>query len=645
MVVAKRVVLIVVLVLSVLAFSAVEYRDGKVIFTFKTDVKADVVYLAGTFNNWNPTAWPMKFADGVWRYEVELKPGRYEYKYVMDGKSWKEDPEAPGFVDDGFGGKNGAFVLTPEGKILPLDGASKTAVTSAGKSYELNPKRMNTIFVDPDGYVIIRFYAKDAKHVFIAGNFNNWSDKATEVYFIEDGWWEAILELQPGVYEYKFVVDGKWVTDPNAFAFVDDGFGGKNGVFEVYLESGKLKVGAPRKTVTTVEKTEEVKVQGIKLGLSIVDGKVFFAVKNDRAQEAYLAGTFNSWNPNALKMKLVDGYWTASLQLSPGTYEYKYVFIIGGNQVWQEDPNAPSYKPDGFGGKNGVFKLVSKDGQLVIEGMEEQVGGLPVSVEYEFDYTFKLDRDKYLVGSSSTGKLTLQFEPLKDSYVELTYSGASISRAILKFDIGDLTLGMHYKTSWPLPFEGSLSGLAFTYKLGAFRLFCGLGHTSTGLPWAVGFGNESIQVYVGHGYFNDESYSVLGHVKLGDKTNVFLTGLYNFNNTFYIKAGFETEQFGVNAYFDGVTVGVGGFFDLSGKILEFQGKYDSYYGDLSIGGSFDLTKELVLDAEFSISSRYGASLGLTKLFEKAFIRFGLEVEDLSDLLQNTYIKISGKVGF
>jgi len=33
--------------------------------------------------------------------------------------------------------------------------------------------------------------------------------KDTEAYFVEDGIWEAVLELNPGIYEYKFLVDGK----------------------------------------------------------------------------------------------------------------------------------------------------------------------------------------------------------------------------------------------------------------------------------------------------------------------------------------------------------------------------------------------------------------------------------------------------
>ena len=42
--------------------------------------------------------------------------------------------------------------------------------------------------------------------------------------------WSLSVKLQPGRYEYMFVVDGRWVTDPNAIAHADDGFGNRNAV-------------------------------------------------------------------------------------------------------------------------------------------------------------------------------------------------------------------------------------------------------------------------------------------------------------------------------------------------------------------------------------------------------------------------------
>lgn len=48
---------------------------------------AQAVYLAGTFNDWSAVATPMKRdARGLWRAAVRLGPGRYEFKFLVDGE-------------------------------------------------------------------------------------------------------------------------------------------------------------------------------------------------------------------------------------------------------------------------------------------------------------------------------------------------------------------------------------------------------------------------------------------------------------------------------------------------------------------------------------------------------------------------------
>jgi 1,4-alpha-glucan branching enzyme len=49
------------------------------------------VYLAGDFNNWQPDAQEYrlrKFKGDIWKKTVQLKPGRYEYQFVVDGHWW-----------------------------------------------------------------------------------------------------------------------------------------------------------------------------------------------------------------------------------------------------------------------------------------------------------------------------------------------------------------------------------------------------------------------------------------------------------------------------------------------------------------------------------------------------------------------------
>jgi len=52
------------------------------------------VYLAGTFNDWKPTGLKMSGPDkdGYYKTSMQLGAGRYEYKFVIDGKVWRHDP-------------------------------------------------------------------------------------------------------------------------------------------------------------------------------------------------------------------------------------------------------------------------------------------------------------------------------------------------------------------------------------------------------------------------------------------------------------------------------------------------------------------------------------------------------------------------
>ncbi len=44
------------------------------------------VTLTGSFNDWDQAALPMtRSADGQWSADLKLPPGRYEYKFVVDG--------------------------------------------------------------------------------------------------------------------------------------------------------------------------------------------------------------------------------------------------------------------------------------------------------------------------------------------------------------------------------------------------------------------------------------------------------------------------------------------------------------------------------------------------------------------------------
>jgi hypothetical protein len=84
-------------------------------------------------------------------------------------------------------------------------------------------------------YVQFAFADKAAKSVTVAGDFNDWDAEATALRDTDgDGIWTGLIALRPGMHKYMFVVNGeRWVTDPEAERYVDDGFGMRNAVIAI----------------------------------------------------------------------------------------------------------------------------------------------------------------------------------------------------------------------------------------------------------------------------------------------------------------------------------------------------------------------------------------------------------------------------
>ena len=65
------------------------------------------VSVAGDFNGWNPGQTRLERSEGgMWTATIALKPGRYQYMFVIDGKQWLADPLASEASGDGFGSQN-----------------------------------------------------------------------------------------------------------------------------------------------------------------------------------------------------------------------------------------------------------------------------------------------------------------------------------------------------------------------------------------------------------------------------------------------------------------------------------------------------------------------------------------------------------
>ena len=319
---------------------------------------ASKVFISGSFNNWNTSQDPMKQVESGWTADLKLRPGKYTYKFIVDGK-WIPDPYNNLREDDGAGGYN-SVIYCPNHtfQMKGSDGARKVVVT--GNFTNWNPKGLemqktsdgwslpiylrdgtyaykfivdNNWYTDPannmtrrdnrgnvnsiisigEPYLFKLEGFTNVNKVILSGNFNGWNVNDLVMDKTEKGWQIAYV-LPAGNYEYKFIADGKWMTDPS------NPFSTGSGIYENSF-------------------------------ISLKANHLFSLDKYPDAKNVILSGSFNGWNKNDYRMKKQGDKWIFPLFLRPGKYTYK--FIVDGN--WIIDPGNDLYEQNEFGTYNSVL--------------------------------------------------------------------------------------------------------------------------------------------------------------------------------------------------------------------------------------------------------------------------------------------------
>ena len=335
-----------------------ENKKGETVFFVRNHTDAKKVYVSGNFNLWSTSENPMQKTDSGWIAAIILKPGKYLYKFIVDGE-WMHDPNNNLKEDDGYGDYNSAYLRynhtfhlkgytnakkvivsgsfnnwdekelkmqrTADGWELPLylgEGthAYKFIVDGA---WLLDPEN-KTVRADGMGhfnsytdvgdttYFILHGY-ENARLVIVTGTFNNWNTAELQMEKMQNGW-KIPYVLAPGNYEYKFIVDGEWITDPDNPYTTGDAD---------HLNS--LKVIHPNYT--------------------------FRLRQYPDAKHISQSGNFNSWAEPGYNMIRKDGVWMLPLYLPAGKYIYK--FIVDGQ--WILDPDNPHVEENEYGTGNSVL--------------------------------------------------------------------------------------------------------------------------------------------------------------------------------------------------------------------------------------------------------------------------------------------------
>jgi len=338
--------------------NAFSYNDGNACFFLPGYPDARSVYISGSMNNWSTMQSPMQRTDTGWLFCSKLLPGRYSYKYIIDGK-WTPDPGNKLKENDTYGSHNS--IVFCYNHVFKLKGYT------------------------------------DAKTVVVCGSFNNWNEKELKMTRTPEGW-ELPVFLREGTHAYKFKVDKQWFTDPANPVIRPDGRGNENSFMAIgdtlvfrlngfttaknVMLAGSFNGWNPGELAMQKDSLgwylSYVLAKGNYEYKFIADGKWMIDPSNPystgggdmensfltfqpnhifeldtfpNARQVIITGSFNSWSTENYRMKKKDGKWIFPIRLNAGKHTYK--FIVDG--TWMLDPANELWEENEYGTHNSVL--------------------------------------------------------------------------------------------------------------------------------------------------------------------------------------------------------------------------------------------------------------------------------------------------
>ena len=338
--------------------NAFNCKKDSAIFFLEGFKEAGQVNISGTFNGWSTLQSPMDKCDSGWCIKMTLSPGRYSYKYIIDGK-WTIDPKNKEKETNEHGTFNSiVYVYNYNFKLSGFSTAKKVSVTGIFNNW--NPKGLSMIktnngwelplflydgtysykhivdkkwITDPDNPLIredgngnLNSYIEignkvtiglkgylNVQKLILSGSFNNWNDNELPMQKNDSGW-QLSYVLGTGNYEYKYIADGTWMIDSlNPYSIYSGGF--QNSVF------------------------------------SVQPNHIFYLKGYANAKKVIVTGSFNGWNTSGYTMKKENGIWTMPLVLIKGKHLYKFI----ADDEWIIDPENPLREKNEKGSENSIL--------------------------------------------------------------------------------------------------------------------------------------------------------------------------------------------------------------------------------------------------------------------------------------------------
>lgn len=339
--------------------------------------------------------------DGWYSYHVGLDKEITEVQGLFNNGFWETGNQTANYAITGISGDKEVWITyTSTGLAvvdeMPEDWVGKELLTVA-RTYAQESEEEETVgspVINEDGTVTFRYENADANEVYLCGNMNDWASAiGNEDYAFskgEDGVWTLTIALAPGNYEYKFVVDGSWITDPLNTKYA-------NG-------NSALVIKAP-------------------LASPVVEAPyVTFRLADNGYERVALCGSMNGWgnaiNDEAYAMtKDEDDIWNITLKLGEGTYSYKFV-TDGSN--WMVDPL--NEEKDVYGNSvvdvpasyiYNVYYYDANEAHMSVDAADMhvwEVGGANIG-DLPFDELVEIDGNQWLKGTIYTAATSLGIIP------------------------------------------------------------------------------------------------------------------------------------------------------------------------------------------------------------------------------------------
>ena len=335
-----------------------ELPSGLTRFNLPGYLNARRVFLSGGFNDWSTLKGKMTKTTTGWFIDIKLQPGGWMYKFIINS-DWTLDPNNSIQMGDGGGNtnsvyykynytfklhgfsiakkitlvgsfnswKNNELIFEKKGDAweLPLylsegmhsyrfiiDGRSIPDPANPDKYKDSDGLLSSVLNIGETVYFKLNGYT-NAKNVYVAGSFNSWEQGKISMKKTTDGW-SVPLILPAGNYDYKFIVDGEWITDP------------QNPVSDV--ESKQLNSF-----------------------IAVKPNHTFNLIGYSSAKTVILSGSFNNWKQNGYRLGNNGSQWSISLHLEPGKCLYKFIV----DDKWILDPGNKQWEQNQFGTGNSVL--------------------------------------------------------------------------------------------------------------------------------------------------------------------------------------------------------------------------------------------------------------------------------------------------